>query len=112
MKKKAVDLTAYNLHQVVLLGAVTELLFVSALSSQKDFVVHLNDIVASFDWTRSRVLTSLRIEKKAGAFGKEISQQLDRPEAAEYMRLYIYEDAEEKKVAYRALAEKITIRYL
>jgi hypothetical protein len=111
MNDISINVSNFTLHSIYYTGSELCLTFFLRNNGKNGFTVKLKNTVTYFDWTMNKKLRLLKIEDEGGSFAQDISLNLQRPELANYDQLFLFEDAEEVKVAFLALAEHITLHY-
>jgi len=111
MNDISINVSNFTLHSIYYTGSELCLTFFLRNNDKNGFTVKLKNIVSYFDWTCNKKLRLLKIDDENGAFAQEMSLNLHRPELTSYDQLYLFEDADEIKVAFIGLAENITLHY-
>ena len=111
MSDISINVSNFTLHSIYFSGDELSITFFLRNCSKNGFTVRLKNTVSYFDWTMNKKLRLLKIDDEGGSFAQDISLNLQRPELANYDQLFIFEDADEIKVAFMALAENITLHY-
>ena len=107
----SINVSNYTLHSIYYTGDELSITFLLKNIDKNGFTVKLRNTVSYFDWTMNKKLRLLKIDDQGGSFATEISLNLQRPELAGYDQLFLFEDADEVKIAFMAIAENISLHY-
>ena len=111
MSDISINVSNFTLHSIYYSGEELNITFFLKNTNKNGFTVKLKNTVSYFDWTMNKKLRLLKIDDEGGSFAQDISFNLQRPELVSYDQLFIFEDADEIKIAFLALAENITLHY-
>ena len=111
MSDISINVSNFTLHSIYFSEDELSITFFLRNCNNNGFTVRLKNTVSYFDWTMNKKLRLLKIDDEGGSFAQDISLNLQRPELVNYDQLFIFEDADEIKVAFMALAEVITLHY-
>ena len=75
------------------------------------FYIRLNNVVAIFDLSRGKSLSTLRADSEGSSFAFDIAIRVSNPSYKEYKLLYLFDDIEHRSPVFRCLAKEIVVSY-
>ncbi|WP_341841200.1 hypothetical protein [Chitinophaga caseinilytica] len=94
----------------VFLGNRLVITFQHQIDISYRWVLELTDIVGFKDGLMNDELYSIRIQDGGGSYPFDLSHQLKRPEIADFQEVFLFSDASELNVVFRACARSIELR--
>ncbi len=108
--KGYINIKNYKLDSVNFLGKRLTIRFAN-INNQECFNIYLDNIV-SYNWDfKTNKLFYLRLDSDGSSYGLDISIRLNQPKYKDFMVLYLFDDEEHIRFAFRGLAEKILVEY-
>jgi hypothetical protein len=105
------SLSDFVLSSVNMLGTDMALYFEPAGKGRKGFEVKLYDVVALSDRREDKPLHAIRVDQEKTAVGLDVSLRLKRPEYENYKVLYLFDKVGPTGPVFRALAQRVELRY-